>query len=251
MPRCLNCNTRVSQRDKYCPACGQPTDTRRYDVRQALTSGLASVMRFDSGLPHTLAVLFTRPWEVIRDMVAGKRARYTPAVKLLVILSFVYIIIGELMGVSIQGGDFDLKTSENVGAVMAHIMKFFNNSVIAQYLVLTVPATIALYIVGKVKGCVRYNMAECFMATCYYACLLMAVNIIFLPLETYVSPDLKNIGSLYLLVMAYLGVKHAYHTGYWRAAWNGLKLTGFTFVCSLVMVVLLALIIVASVAIAD
>jgi len=252
MPRCLNCNTRVSQRDKFCPACGQSTDTRRYDLRTAFRSGLASLLRFDTGLPHTLKALFVRPWDVIRDMVAGRRARYTPAVKLLVILSFIYIILGELLGAEIQDKvTFEQSDVQDMGLFLAYMLKFIDSSVITQYLVLTVPVTIALYLVGRYHLKASYNLAECFMATCYFACILMAANIIILPFKTYITSRLSVLSQLYLLVMAFLGFGKAYHTGFWKTVW-GMCMVGFAIgVIGLVLANILILIIIASVALAE
>ncbi len=252
MPRCLNCNTRLSQRDRFCPACGQPTDTRRYDLRSALRSGRASVLRFDTGLPHTLRVLFVRPWDVVRDMAAGRRARYTPAVKLLVILSFIYIVLGDLLGAEIQGKvKFEQSDVRDMGLFLVYMLKFIDGSVITQYLVLTIPVTIALYLVGRYRFRAPYNLAEYFMATCYFACILMAANILILPLKIHVSHRFSELSQLYLFVLAFLGFGKAYHLGFWRTL-KGMGLFGLSLaVTSFVFAVILITIIAVSLAITE
>lgn len=72
---CLNCNHEVSL--KYCPSCGQKTDTHRFSIKYILTHDiLHGIFHIDRGFPHTLKELFTRPGHAIREYVQGKRVRH-------------------------------------------------------------------------------------------------------------------------------------------------------------------------------
>lgn len=222
MPRCLNCGRRLSQKDRYCPDCGQSASTSRYTMRTAFTQGLASVMRFDSGLPHTLGQLFLRPWAVIRDMVQGRWASYTPAVKLLVILSFVYIVLGELLGTKVQGTfSIEGESIDEAGSLLVTTVRLIDSSVITQYLLLTVPATLFSRLVFGVMLKARYNVAEYFTATCYFACLFMSLNILALPLRSLCGPAVSDVCGavviVYLSLMVLLSIRHAFALSLWKA----------------------------------
>lgn len=243
MPRCLNCNRRLSGKDKFCPECGQPASTSRYTMSTAFTQGLASVMRFDSGLPHTLRQLFFCPWVVIRDMIQGRRASYTPAVKLLVILSFVYIIIGELLGSKVQGtfsGEAD-EGVEEVGSLLVATVRMIDGSVITQYLLLTIPATIISGMVFRGMLKARYNTAEYFTATCYFACLFMALNILALPLRNLsgqvVAEAVGTFIFVYLSIMIFLSIRRAFGLSFWRTVRVFLVLVSSVAVGGMVMVI--------------
>ncbi len=211
-------------------------------MRTAFTQGLASVMRFDSGLPHTLGQLFLRPWAVIRDMVQGRRASYTPAVKLLVILSFVYIILGELLGAKVQGTfSVEGESIEAVGSLLVSSVRFIDGSVITQYLLLTVPATLFSRLVFGLMLKARYNVAEYFTATCYFACLFMALNIIALPLRSLCGPEVSEIAGaaiiIYLSAMVLLSIRHAFALSLWKAVRIFIILAAAVTVGALVMAI--------------
>lgn len=72
---CLNCNERVSK--KFCPNCGQKTDTHKITLKHFLLHDIAhGVWHFDRGILFTLKEAIVRPGQAALDYISGKRVRY-------------------------------------------------------------------------------------------------------------------------------------------------------------------------------
>jgi hypothetical protein len=72
---CLNCNEAVSQ--KFCPNCGQKTDTHRITFKHLVFHDIIhGVWHFEKGILFTLKEAITRPGKAALDYIEGKRIRY-------------------------------------------------------------------------------------------------------------------------------------------------------------------------------
>ncbi len=72
---CLNCNETVS--GKFCPNCGQKTDTHRITLKKFLAHDiLHGVWHFEKGILFTLKEAIIRPGQAALDYISGKRVRY-------------------------------------------------------------------------------------------------------------------------------------------------------------------------------
>lgn len=72
---CLNCNEAVSQ--KFCPNCGQKTDTHRITFKHLVFHDIIhGVWHFEKGILFTLKEAITRPGKAAIDYIEGKRIRY-------------------------------------------------------------------------------------------------------------------------------------------------------------------------------
>ncbi|MCH5226243.1 MAG: DUF3667 domain-containing protein [Muribaculaceae bacterium] len=96
--RCLNCGGNVEGM-KFCPDCGQPTDTRRFTTKNITLVILSSFTRINKGFLYTCSSLLLRPAAVMREYIAGKRVRYMAPVQLFIVLLFVVVMLQSIFGV--------------------------------------------------------------------------------------------------------------------------------------------------------
>ena len=72
---CLNCNEPISKR--FCPNCGQKTDTHRITIKHFIFHDLLhGVWHLEKGILFTLKEALIRPGQAALDYVGGKRVRY-------------------------------------------------------------------------------------------------------------------------------------------------------------------------------
>ena len=93
--RCLNCDNEYQ--GDYCPHCGQSAATRRFTIKNALSSTLEVWGMGNRSMPRTLWHLVTRPGHMIGDYLDGKRIPFFPPVKMLFVLCVFYALLSPLM----------------------------------------------------------------------------------------------------------------------------------------------------------
>lgn len=86
---CKNCHT--ASKGNYCYHCGQAITTRRLEVKQLLSETFFSVVNVNQGqgFIFTLKSLCTKPGEVIREYIQGRRIVYYPPHKYLLLIGAV------------------------------------------------------------------------------------------------------------------------------------------------------------------
>src|SRR6218665_2049286 len=82
---CLNCESPVS--GKFCPDCGQKTDTHRITFKHFVMHDiLHGVWHFEKGILFTLKEAMFRPGQAAVDYINGKRIRYYNVFYLMLLL---------------------------------------------------------------------------------------------------------------------------------------------------------------------
>jgi hypothetical protein len=81
--QCKNCGTVAP--GKYCPNCGQKTNTDRFQWKHIGHQILDSI-DFDRGFVYTLYLLLRRPGSAIREFIQGSRVRFANPFKLFLII---------------------------------------------------------------------------------------------------------------------------------------------------------------------
>lgn len=89
---CLNCATLLTADDKFCPNCGQKSNTHRLSMSHIWHDLTHAITHTDKGFFYTLKGLFYKPGIVAREYLAGKRKKYFNPFSLLVIILGVYIL---------------------------------------------------------------------------------------------------------------------------------------------------------------
>ncbi|MVM36248.1 DUF3667 domain-containing protein [Spirosoma sp. HMF4905] len=118
---CLNCGQATTSR--FCPDCGQRTDTHRINWHYLGHDVLHSVWHLEGGILFTLKELLTRPGHSIREFLAGKRANHYRPLSLLLILGALLLFIMHTLDIS-----FAQKSQEvfnpNVGSASERMKAF-------------------------------------------------------------------------------------------------------------------------------
>ena len=74
-PACPNCGASLRADFEFCPMCGQENHDLRVPFKTFLYEFVENITHFDTKLWNTLKVIFTRPGQLTKDPVEGKRAR--------------------------------------------------------------------------------------------------------------------------------------------------------------------------------
>lgn len=95
---CLNCQTPLLSQQKFCPECGQKTDTHRLITGHIWHDLVHAFTHADKGFLHVIKELAVNPGRVARDYVNGHRKKYFNPFNFLILVvgvaSFVLISTG-------------------------------------------------------------------------------------------------------------------------------------------------------------
>lgn len=94
--KCLNCGAEFE--GKFCPQCGQRADTSRFTIRFIFTNLIQAILSNDGGVWITLKSLFTRPGQMMVDIINGKRKSYFSPFPMLFLALSLYVIIFTFTG---------------------------------------------------------------------------------------------------------------------------------------------------------
>ncbi len=100
--RCNNCGTPLS--GPYCHRCGQPARSFIRALPGLIGEVASETLYYDSRMWRTLQRLLFKPGWLSREYVDGKRARYTPPVRLYLVTSISAFLIVTLVISSIDFG---------------------------------------------------------------------------------------------------------------------------------------------------
>lgn len=89
--KCLNCGTEFE--GKFCPECGQSAETERFTLRFIWSNLLAAILGRDGGVGYTIKNLFSRPGQMIVDILNGKRRNYFSPFPSLFLALTLYVLI--------------------------------------------------------------------------------------------------------------------------------------------------------------
>lgn len=89
-PACLSCGAAVA--GVFCVACGQKHDDLRRSLFNLARDFVEDTFSFDSRMWRTLGSLVVAPGLVPNAYSHGKRSRYTPPVRLFLVVSFLFFL---------------------------------------------------------------------------------------------------------------------------------------------------------------
>jgi len=73
---CLNCAANLNTSNKYCPQCGQKVHLHRLNLAHIGHEAVHFITHADKGIFYLLKMLATKPGQVAREYIAGKRIKY-------------------------------------------------------------------------------------------------------------------------------------------------------------------------------
>lgn len=97
MDNCLNCKSELSEHYKSCPECGQSTVNMYQSFSKISSQALHELMDIDGRLATTFKKLLSRPGELSKEYMKGRRVRYTPPLRLYLAISLIFFIVASLI----------------------------------------------------------------------------------------------------------------------------------------------------------
>ncbi len=87
---CPNCGTALQEGFEYCPQCGQENHDLRVPFKLFAYEFVENLTHFDTKLWSTLKLILTKPGQLTKDFVEGKRARYVHPIRFYVFTSVIF-----------------------------------------------------------------------------------------------------------------------------------------------------------------
>lgn len=91
--KCSNCQSSLVNNAVYCSYCGQSTTDLNRPVMLIAKEMLHELLDIDNKLWITLKTLITKPGKLTKEFSQGKRAKYTPPLRLYLVISIVFFIL--------------------------------------------------------------------------------------------------------------------------------------------------------------
>jgi len=96
-------------RPRFCPVCGQETNVRPPKVSEFIQQFGGAFVSTEGALWRTLRLLLTRPGELTRQYLAGRRKHYVQPLRLYLTISVVVLLVMRaLANVGLDGEAFEL-----------------------------------------------------------------------------------------------------------------------------------------------
>ncbi len=109
MKTCANCSTEFDL--NYCHHCGQKAIKERLTIKYLLTDFVFSFFHLEKkGLLFTVKEMFVRPGFTAKDYIEGKRQRFYPPMKLLILAGTIIVIAS--LRYNFFSNDFSDKSSD-------------------------------------------------------------------------------------------------------------------------------------------
>lgn len=92
---CANCGTPVARH--YCPECGQRVEHAVHSLWHFMLEVTEDLTHADSRLWRTMLALLLKPGFLTSEFLAGRRVSYLPPLRLYLVLSVLYFLVGGLL----------------------------------------------------------------------------------------------------------------------------------------------------------
>ena len=90
---CHNCDTMLGAEDNFCRKCGQENHDLKVPITHIAVEVLESITHFDNKFFTTFKSLLTKPGQITKDFLNGKRSRFVPPLRLYFFISTVYFFL--------------------------------------------------------------------------------------------------------------------------------------------------------------
>lgn len=121
---CISCGGAVQ--GLFCPVCGQQQDDMRRSLGMLALNFVEDTFSFDSRMWRTLGLLAVAPGVVPTEFSHGRRSRFTPPIRLFLVISFLFFVTISLTNTLFVGMEVDFrdvdeeKLQEAVAQVAEH-----------------------------------------------------------------------------------------------------------------------------------
>lgn len=250
--RCLNCGTEFES--KYCPNCGQSASTRRFQMKEMLTTLITSIVGGDNRFLCTCWALVCRPGHIVREYLQGRRVSYNNPVALLITLVAIYTIVRCFISDDTSPLDI-IRPNIDVDYVNSNLMRKvleFGKIIISNdvYYALTsvfltlLPLHFVLrkYPMKRPSGEVlKLNLPEVFAMQTYKSCFHMLLAFVLIPftLLPSLAEHMGEVSSYASFVYSIIVFKQMLNLSWLKSCWLELKAYVVTY-CVLFVLLLLA-----------
>jgi len=90
---CLNCGQPLSGDENFCSCCGQKNTTKKLNLGTFVNNLFSGFFSYDSRFWTTFIPLLTKPGQVSKQYIAGKRARFVNPFQLYLNISIIFFLI--------------------------------------------------------------------------------------------------------------------------------------------------------------
>jgi hypothetical protein len=87
---CLNCGAPLT--GEFCASCGQKRLRTDLALGEFLRETTEELTHWEGKVPRTLKTLLTRPGELTREFLAGRRARWLPPLRVYIVCSLLFFV---------------------------------------------------------------------------------------------------------------------------------------------------------------
>jgi len=157
-PQCRNCG--IEMTGKYCSSCGQKK-VQRYSVKIIFTDTINHLSNLDFAIIRTIAGLSTKPGEVCREFILGRRTLYWNPVKYAIVMATAHVLMENFFHSDFIRPSLPM-TSPEALSVFNTVHSFM------AYLVLLVMFPVA-FIQRLLFSRSPYNYIECYLCLMFIA----------------------------------------------------------------------------------
>lgn len=123
---CVSCGTKIV--GAWCAGCGQKNDDMRRSSLVLIRDFFTDTFAFDGRMWRTLGLLAAAPGTVPSHYSHGKRSRYTPPVRLFLVVSFLFFLILGLTHTLIVAVEVKARPPEEAAKVAEAVQERLKNA---------------------------------------------------------------------------------------------------------------------------
>ena len=200
---CKNCESMLN--GNFCSNCGQKANTKRLDWNYIYDEAKYTFLHLNNGLFYTSKQLLTRPGEMVREFLEGKRVKHYKPILLVFVLAGIATILAH------YNGDLALLDKLNTNSSRSvYDPKEFTNLVTKYYTLLQLVAipivSLCTWLGFKKWG---YNFIENIIINCFATAQITLIGILTTPIK------LLLMNSSLLFVISFLISLIAYGFNAW------------------------------------
>ena len=230
--RCLNCETEFT--GKFCPNCGQKSNTKRLKMREMVSDFSNSFFGCDNKFVKTYLGLIRRPGHMVREYLQGHRNSYYNPLRMLIWIISIYAILSFIIGEDpflvdkALNDDADIKESVEKYIFLRVALDFWNfitNNKLYYMIfgaIMTVPAYTFAFRKDKIQrpdGAEHpLNHTEQFYTLIYQSCIEMIFATLILPFSLIKSANgiLDSINDWADILFTIILYKQLYNFSWWK-----------------------------------
>lgn len=121
---CKNCQQPLINNAQFCATCGQSAKSLHRPIKSVIADTLHETLDIDGRLMLTLKTLLFKPGKLSFDYNSGKRVKYTPPLRMYLVISIVFFLIMAQVDLSTEISEaYQRNTEAQLDAIYALLPK--------------------------------------------------------------------------------------------------------------------------------